>query len=412
MINFIKSFAINQTKNLAKFIIGKPLTYPSLSSMTLDKDDVHIARSWLSNKSEWNDDLLVTEYERMFAKWNGSKYAFAFMGGRVALSSCIDAIDLQPGDEVILPGYTCVVVQNAFRFANIRIKYCDIELETYGLDASLLEKKICSRTKAIMLHHLFGLVCRDYEKIINIAKKHKLKIIEDCAHSTGAKYKGRNVGNYGDVAFYSSEQSKVFNTIQGGIAVSNNEFIAEKIRHYYQKASLPDATLIEKQLSNIILNYFQYKHPQRWWIGDVMRFRYRKMHLDSTTYEEECGIQPKNYGRRMPAPIAAIGMNQLKKIDRYNSLRRKNALLWDSWCEQNGYNKPLVIDNSVPVYLRYPLMVRPEKKKDTSWVKNEIGVRAGVWFLSHIHPVKSSVSGCPNADKAVKQCINLPGLIE
>jgi dTDP-4-amino-4,6-dideoxygalactose transaminase len=412
MITGITSFGIEQAKNLVKFFVGKPLTYPSLGSMTLDQDDVRIAKTWLKNKVRWNDDSLVVKYEKMFAEWNGSKHAFVFMGGRVALSACIYALNLQPGDEVIVPGYTCVVVPNAFQFADIQIKFCDIELDTYGLDASLIEEKIGPQTKAIMLHHLYGLVCRDYEKIINIANKHNLKVIEDCAHSTGAKYKGRNVGNYGDVAFYSSEQSKVFNTIQGGVAVTNNEFIADKIRYYYQKASRPDEAWVEKQLSNVILNYFQYKHPQRWWMGDVMRYQYKKMHLVSTTHEEECGIQPLHYGRRMPAPIAAIGINQLKKIDRYNSLRRKNALQWDSWCENNGYEKPLIINDSVPVYLRYPLMVSPEKKRNTSWVIDEIGVRAGVWFRSNIHPVNRSVNGCPNADRAVQRCINLPGLIE
>lgn len=395
---------------MGKWLLGKPLTYPSLGSMTLDRDDVRIAKKWLKNKTGWNDDSLVNEYERMFAQWNGSKYAFAFMGGRVALSSCIHALDLQPGDEVILPGYTCVVVPNAFQFARIKLKYCDIELDTYGLNANLLEEKIGPQTKAIMLHHLYGIVCRDYEKIISIAKKHNLKVIEDCAHSTGAKYMGRNVGNYGDVAFYSSEQSKIFNTIQGGIAVTNNDFIGDKIKSYYQKAGIPDVEWIEKQLSNIILNFFQYKHPQRWWMGDVMRFRYRKMHLVSTTREEECGVQPPHYGRRMAAPIAAIGINQLKKIDRYNSLRRKNALRWDSWCQSNGYEKPLIIDGSVPVFLRYPLMVSPEKKRNTSWVIEEINVQPGVWFQSHIHPVNRSVNGCPNADKAVQKCINFPTL--
>jgi dTDP-4-amino-4,6-dideoxygalactose transaminase len=112
----------------------------------------------------------------------------------------------------------------------------------------------------------------------------------------------------------------------------------------------------------------------------------------------------------MVAPIAAIGINQLKKIDHYNSLRRKNALQWDSWCENNGYDKPLALKDSIPVFLRYPIMVSSEKKKNSSWVTDEIGVRAGVWFLSHIHPVTWSVEGCPNADKAVQRCINLPTL--
>jgi len=408
MLKSLAHIGVRQTKNIVKFVLGYPVSIPSLGSMTLDKDDVFIVRNWLKDKSSWNDNTLVPEYEKKFAQWNGSKYAFAFMGGRVALSACIYALGLKPGDEVVIPGYTCVVVPNAFQFAGIKPVYSDIELETYGLDASLLEDKITAKTKAIMLHHLYGLVCRDYEQIINIAQKHGLKVIEDCAHSTGAEYKGIKVGNYGDVAFYSSEQSKIFTTIQGGMAVTNNDIIAQKISMYHKQAPIPDDVWIDKQLNNVIFNYYAFKHPQRWWLGDIARLKYGRKKLISTTHEEECGIQPVHYGRRMSDPIAAIGINQLEKIDRYNALRRENALRWDEWCEQNGYKKPLVITNSVPVYLRYPVMVEAEKKANASWAVKELRLQIGVWFVSNIHPVDKVVNECPNADKAVKQCINFP----
>ncbi|QTA83263.1 DegT/DnrJ/EryC1/StrS aminotransferase domain-containing protein [Desulfonema limicola] len=412
MLKLFAHIGIRQAKNIAKLILGYPVSYPSLGSMTLDKDDVIIARSWLKDRPDWNNNELVSEYEKQFALWNGSKYAFAFMGGRVALSACIHALDLNSGDEVIIPGYTCVVVPNAFQFAGIKPVYSDIELETYGLDASLIEDKITQNTKAVMLHHLYGLVCRDYEQIINIARKHNLKVIEDCAHSTGAEYKGIKVGNYGDAAFYSSEQSKIFTTIQGGIAVTNNDVIAEKMREYYNQAPIPDDIWIDKQLNNVIFNYYAFKHPQRWLLGDIARLKYSRKQLISTTHEEECGIQPVHYGRKMSSPIAAIGINQLKKIDHYNSIRRKNALRWDEWCNEKKYKKPVVIDNSVPVYLRYPVMVEQQKKINTSWASKELGVQAGVWFMSNIHPADRPVNGCPNADKAVKQCINFPGLLK
>jgi dTDP-4-amino-4,6-dideoxygalactose transaminase len=133
MVKGIASFGINQAKNLVKFFMRRPLTYPSFGSMTLDKDDLRIAKMWLKKKKKWKDDSLVTEYENMFAEWNGSKYAFAFMGGRVALSACIHALNLKKGDEIILPGYTCVVMPNAFNLANVKIVYSDIELDTFGL---------------------------------------------------------------------------------------------------------------------------------------------------------------------------------------------------------------------------------------------------------------------------------------
>ena len=143
-----------------------------------------------------------------------------------------------------------------------------------------------------------------------------------------------------------------------------------------------------------------------------MRLLHRDKIIISTTKEEEQGIKPGYYGKKMPAPIAAIGLNQLKKVDRYNKIRRKTAKKWDDWCDNHGYKKPVVASGSVPVYLRYPVMVEPQKKKDTSWAQKELGVSLGVWFVSNIHPADWRVEGCPNADRAVSQCINFPSLME
>jgi len=411
-IKALARFGYHQTKNIAKLFLGYPLTTPSLGSVTLDRDDLLIAKSQLNDRENWFAHDIVKEYENEFAKWNGSKYAFAFMGGRVALSACIYALNLKPDDEVILPGYTCVVVPNAFHFAGVKTVYSDIELDTYGLDASLIEEKITSKTKVILLHHLYGIVCRDYEQIIKIAKRHNLYVIEDCSPSTGAVFNNKKVGNLGDVAIYSSEQSKVFTTIQGGMAVTNDDLLAERLKEYYDQAGYPDEELIDKQLQSVMINYYSYKDSQRWWKGELIRLLYRNKIIISTTKEEEQGIKPHYYGKKMPSPIAAIGLNQLKKIDLYNEQRRQTAKKWDKWCDNNGYKKPLIIQNSVPVYLRYPVMVEPEKKSDTSWAYKELGVSLGVWFVSNIHPASWRVEGCPNADRAVKQCVNFPGVIQ
>lgn len=411
MISALAQFCIKQAVNLKKAVTGRPLTTPSLGSMTLDRDDVKLAKEWLRNKEQWHNTEIIKKYESEFARWNGSKYAFAAMGGRVALSACIYALDLKPGDEVILPGYTCIVVPNAFHYEGVKTVYADIELDTYGLDVHQIERKITARTKAIVLHHLYGLVCREYEAILALAKQRGLYVIEDCAHATGAVYKGKKVGNYGDVAFYSSEQSKIFNTIQGGIVVTNNDALGEKLRRYFDKAPYPDAELVEKQLFNVILNFYQYKHPQRWWRADIVKAVYGNKILVSTSDEEMKGIRPAHYGRKMPAPIAALGMNQLRKIDRYNDLRRQSAGRWDAWCEKHGYKKPMVIEDSIPVFLRYPVIVEPGKKSDTVWALTEMNIDLGVWFVSNVHPAPISVPDCPNADIAVRQCINFPCLM-
>ena len=410
-IHRIGSVGINQIKQAISFLKGLPTTFPSLGSMTLDADDVDLAHHLLSQRAYEDDSKATLHYEQEFARWNGSEHAYAFMSGRVALSAAIYALGLAPGDEVIVPGYTCVVVPNAFHFAGIKTVYCDIELNSYGLDATQIENKITPKTRAILLHHLYGLVCKDYETILDIAKSYNLKVIEDCAQATGAEFKGLKVGNRGDIAFYSSEQSKVFNTIQGGMAITNDHKLAERIKEYYDKAPLPDIRWTSNLLYNVILNYYQNKHPQRYWLGDLAYLRYGNKRMISTTQREIDGLQPKSYGKRMPSALALLGSNQLKKIDTYNNLRRKAITRWDQWAETKGYDKPLVLTGSIPVFLRYPILVEAEKKQDISWSLKEVGCLAGVWFTSNLHPSSQPVSDCPNSNKAVKQCINFPSLL-
>src|SRR6185369_10783753 len=195
---------------------------PPLTGQTLDLDDLELARNWLKLPAGWDALAPVTKFEQAFATWNGSREAVAFGAGRKALSACIHALGLQAGDEVIVPGYTCIVVQNAFDFAGITTVHCDIELETFGPDYQSVRRLITSRTKALLIHHLYGLVCRDFESLLTLARERGLKVIEDCAHATGAQFQGRHVGNFGDVGFYSTEWSKVLCTITGGVAVTND----------------------------------------------------------------------------------------------------------------------------------------------------------------------------------------------
>jgi dTDP-4-amino-4,6-dideoxygalactose transaminase len=379
--------------------------------MTFEEDDVEAVRRLMRDRATWFDADLVRAYEEAFARWNGSRYAFAFMGGRVALSAAIHALELQPGNEVVIPGYTCVVVPNAFAFAGVKVVCADIELETYGLDVVAVDRAITPRTRAVMLHHLYGLVCRDYEPILELASRRGLAVIEDCAHATGAEHHAIKVGNRGHIGFYSSEQSKIFTTGQGGIAATNDPALAQRLRAFAEAAPVPDEVWIFRQFATMLYNYYRFKHPQRWITRDLAEARYGKRLLVSTTTEEERGLRPVHYGRKMPGAIAAVGIRQLGKIDRFNALRREVAERWNAWCDRTGHKKPLVLNGSVPVFLRYPVMATAEQKRDPRWAESELGLHPGVWFLSNFHPVPVTVPNCPNADRAVTECVNFPTLL-
>ena len=261
--------ARNQAKNVSRLLRGQAVVVPSLSSMTLGRDDVELAQHLLEDRVEWYRSDYREQYENEFATWNGSHCAFAFKDGRVALSAALVALELKPGDEVILPGYTCVVVDNALRFAGLKPVFADIEQQTYGLDIDSVRRRITAKTRAILLHHLYGLVCRDFDDLLTLARDKELWVIEDCAHSTGAMYRGIKVGNFGDIAFYSSEQSKVFTTNRGGIAVTNNLEIADRLGREVDRIPVTDELFVERQLKSIILSYYRNKCTEKWWRGDI-----------------------------------------------------------------------------------------------------------------------------------------------
>jgi dTDP-4-amino-4,6-dideoxygalactose transaminase len=404
----LASVVRNQARNFRKIATRGPLVVPPLSSATVDADDVKLARALLREQGLWYDDKVVKEYERQFAQWSGARSAFAFVAGRVALSAIIEALQLGPGDEVIIPGYTCVVVPNAFRFAGVSVVCCDIELDTYGPDVAEVERAITRRTKAVLLHHLYGYVARDYLAIVELCRSRGLFVIEDCVQATGATLDGIKVGNRGDAAFFSSEYSKVFCTGRGGVATTSQPWIAERLQAYADRAAPPTPDLVAQQLKGVIRNYYANRHPQRWWISDLLHLFSPGDELISTTSTEIAGLRPNHYVQRMPGAVAALAINQLAKIDRYNEVRRAGAERWEQWAEREGLPRPVVIENSVPVCLRYPVRVKPELKADLNWASEALGVYPGRWFTSNFHPAPVRLQNCPRADEAVATCINLP----
>ena len=393
-----------------RWINGQPLVFPEFGSQTIEDDDIALVDTLLSQPKMWTDASIEESLHTEFSSWNGSAAAFAFMGGRVALSACIDALGLKKGDEVVVPGYTCIVVPNAFAHAGIDVRYCDIELDTFGPDFDSLRAAITPRTRAVLVQHLYGLVCRDFENILDFARDRKLLVIEDCAHSLGATFRGRKVGNWGDAGFYSTEQSKVISTFNGGIAVANATDVVERLRLFHKRAPYPDGDRTRRLLRNVRYYSLVQKAPSRWFLRGLWAYSYRGDILVSTSEDELRGILPPHYGEKMPSPLARIALNQLSKVDRFNDARRKNAARWRQRCESLGLETPTVIEDSTPVFLRYPVIVPPGRKYDVAWCLKQFEVLPGHWFTGELHPLRKVMPECPNATIAVERCLNLPTL--
>jgi dTDP-4-amino-4,6-dideoxygalactose transaminase len=398
-------------KSIVRFFWGYGFLPIGFASHTVDSCDISIAKRLLNNPDSWFDQQNILDYEEAFAIWNGSKGCYSFMGGRVALSAAISALNLKFGDEVIIPNYTCVVVANAFLFEGVTVRYCDIELDTYGPSIDSIKKNFTGKTRAILVQHSYGIVCRDLMKILDFARSKNLLVIEDCCHATGASLDKVKVGNFGDVGIYSSEQSKIFSTFNGGLAVSNNEEILFNLSKFQTSAPYPSSDRIHKLIENFIYSYHINSNPLRFFFSELYRFKYESIFIQSTTNEEIAGFKPNVYGERMPSALATLGLKQLEKIDLYNDQRRKAGNYWMEVCGDMGFAVPSILKGSSAVYLRFPVRVPLGRKNDSKWIRKKFRVDHGVWFSGELHPKSNPLESCPNSRIAVETCINLPTLI-
>jgi dTDP-4-amino-4,6-dideoxygalactose transaminase len=161
--------------------------------------------------------------------------------GTVAIQAALKAIGIQPGDEVIVPAYTWEGTVGPVLLLNAVPVFVDIDRDTYCLDAKLIEKAITPKTKAILPVHL-GMRFADMDQILDIAAKHKLKVIEDCAHAHGGMWKGKGAGSMGDLGAFSFQSSKLITCGEGGAVITNNLEYLERVQSYINagRASVTD----------------------------------------------------------------------------------------------------------------------------------------------------------------------------
>jgi dTDP-4-amino-4,6-dideoxygalactose transaminase len=182
-------------------------------------------------RSGWLTMGAVTQnFEQEFAKFTGSKYAFAVNNATAALHLACLAVGLGPGDEVIVPSLTFVATANAARYTGAKVVFADIESEDWlCICPRAIEEKVTERTKAIIVMHYAGFPC-DMPAILRIAQKYGLAVIEDAAHAIGASLNGRALGSWGKAGCYSFFGNKNMTTAEGGMFVTNNDLLAEKVR--------------------------------------------------------------------------------------------------------------------------------------------------------------------------------------
>lgn len=171
------------------------------------------------------------KFAAAFSQYHGARFGTFMINGTATLETALKALGIGPGDEVIVPAWTWLATGMAPLYVGATPVFVDSEKDTFCMDPAAFEAAITPRTKAVMPVHLFGSMA-DLDRICAIAEKHGIKVIEDCAHAHGGKWNGKGVGSFGTVGSFSFQQSKIMTAGEGGMCITSDEELFDRIGRY------------------------------------------------------------------------------------------------------------------------------------------------------------------------------------
>ncbi len=201
-----------------------PVNTPLLNDNDTQAVQKVIKSGWVSSEGPQ-----VKEFESKIARWVKRKYATSVSSGTAALEIAVKSLNLKKGDEIIMPAFTIISNANAIIKNNLKPVLVDINLSTWNMDIDEISKKITKKTKCLMVPHIYGLP-NEMDKILKLAKKFKLYIIEDAAELIGSKYKNKYCGSFGDISIFSFYANKHITTGEGGMILTNNKYIDKRVK--------------------------------------------------------------------------------------------------------------------------------------------------------------------------------------
>ncbi len=358
---------------------------------------------------------IIEKYQDRFAEFFGTERAFAFWKGRVALYAILKAAGIGPGDEIILPGYTCVMNVNPIKYLGAKPVYVDIEPVTFNIDVNLLRDKITPRTKVIIAQHTYGYPC-DMDAVMKIAAENGVIVIEDCCLALGTKYKGKMVGTFGKAAYFSSQWNKPYTTGLGGMAITSDSELAAKIQSFCEsKMCLPSSREVFMLWAQLLI-YRLLIYPRTTALAQNL-FRYltkKGAVVGSSNTSEFQPVMADDFFKSVSDVQARSGLRQLSKINENLRHRKELVQLYDNILEQKGWTaQKYNSDTCEPVLVRYPLRI--DDKSEALGKAAGAGIELGSWFESPLHPFETPLDvydyesgSCPQAEKAAREVVNLP----
>ena len=306
----------------------------------------------------------VKIFEEKFAKFCGTKYAVAANNGTSALHMALKATGIKSGDEVITSPFTFAATANSISMQGAKPVFADIEEDYFTIDPREIEKKITSKTRAILTVDLYGQCC-DYDKIEKIAKKNNLILITDSCQAHGASYFKRKIGSIGNAAAFSFYATKNLATGEGGMITTNDKSVADEAKQFRNH-------------------------------GQSERYDYVEL----------------GFNYRMTDIQAAIGITQLEKLSKFIKIRQKNAAFYLKNIKNKNIILPKIRDGCNHVFHQFTLRIKNRENLISLLQKNGIGY--GVYYpkplhlYSHFKKIGYNEGDFPVSEKIAKEVLSIP----
>ncbi|TSC53661.1 MAG: Pleiotropic regulatory protein [Microgenomates group bacterium LiPW_16] len=368
-------------------------------SPNLKISDSLLALKLLFQPWRWREGKEVDRLENWFKKYLGVKYAVALNSGRSAEYAILKSAGVKRGDEVLLQAFTCVAVPNSILWTGAKPVFVDIEEDSYNIDMADLERKLTSKSRAIIVQHTFGIPAK-MDKILKVAEKYHLFVIEDCAHIIK-----KNI--VGDAAFFSFGRDKAVSSVFGGMAIINS-----KLREFQKQLPYPSYFWIFQQLLHPVACLFILPLYNFFGIGKLILFILQKLYfLSFPVYQEEkTGGKPKVFPAKLPNALAILAFNQLKDLDEFNKKRNQISKFYS----QNLKGIPIKLPKQEECpFLRFPILTK--KAEELRKFGKRRGIILGDWYSHVVDPKGVDLAkvgyrrgSCPIAEKIARDVVNLP----
>jgi len=350
-----------------KPVLAKKQSLPSL----MGKEELAAVKKVMAGGvlSRSRRGFFVGKFEKEFARFFNIKYAISTNSGTSALHTAVCALGINPGDEILVPALTFISSASVILQERARPVFVDIDSKTFNIDIADIQRKITKKTKAIVAVHLYGCPA-NIKEIIKIAKKYNLKVIEDCAQATGARLGGQQVGTFGDFGCFSFQQTKNMTCGEGGMVICKNQELFQAC------SSVVDHGIVGNSLAEYNYNRLGYNY-----------------HLTELQ--------------------AAVGSEQLKKLEKINRQRKNNAQLYRKALKDAGLLFQKEPDNSAGVYYCLTALLPEEFKDKRDWFVRAVGAENIELF--RLYPLaltqtelfkKAEKNTCPVASDVANRLFN------